>query len=120
MADSKIMALLEALLRATEKRQVAWEIATSENAFRARIGDGGIRIERRAPARNQTHHIEGNPEAFSVWIVNSENQVLDAFDFEPLQPGHSLLTKLFPLVRKTALKTDQVVDSMLATLESAG
>jgi hypothetical protein len=119
MAENKIMALLEALSRATERGQVPWEIAPSENVFRAPIGDGGIRIERRAPSPSLPYITQGErPGAYSLWVVNSQNQVVDAFDFEPGTPGHALLEKLFPLVRKAALKVDQVLDRMLAALES--
>jgi hypothetical protein len=118
MADKKILSVLEALYRATEKGKVAWEIAASDNVFRAQIDDGGVRIECRASAPNAKYVVEGNPPAFSVWIVNAQNRVVEAFAFEPNEPGHGLLEKLFPLARKTAMNGDQVLDKMLAALEA--
>src|SRR6266404_3150936 len=119
MAEGKIMTLLEALFRATERGQVAWEIAPSENVFRARIGEGGIRIERRMPSPSLPYTTHGgDPDAYSLWFVNSQNQVVDALDVEPGQPAHDLLERLFPLVRTQALQGDQALDKMLATLQS--
>jgi hypothetical protein len=117
MADKKILSVLDALYRATEKGKVAWEIAASENVFRAQIDDGGVRIECRAPTPTE-YVFKDNPSAFSVWIVNAQNRVVEAFDFEPNEPGHGLLERLFPLARKTAMNGEQVLDKMLAALEA--
>lgn len=121
MANKKIVALLEALYRATEKGRVAWEIAASENVFRAQIDDEGVRIECRAPAPRKDNLVcQGMPSGYSVWVVNAQNRVVEAFDFEPGEPGHALLERLFPLARKAAMKGDQVLDKLLAALESRG
>jgi hypothetical protein len=120
MANKKIVALLEALYRATEKGNVAWEIAASEKVFRAQIDEEGVRIACRASAPNDNLVCQGMPGGYSLWVVNAQNRVVEAFDFELGEPGRDLLEKLFPLARKAAMNGDQVLDKMLAALESRG
>src|SRR6516165_7759950 len=113
MADSKIIAVLEALLDATKKGEVVWEVGSAENVFRARFAGGGVGIECRIVQELDGRVFQQPVNVFSVWFVNAAHRVIDAHEFEPGQPGHMLLEALFPLARKSGLKVDQVLDNIL-------
>ncbi len=116
MTQRKIIAVLGALLDATEKGAVEWEDTPCENVFRAWVGDENIKIkEMREPGLDDSHP---GDVYFVAWVVNAMDEIVDKIELWPGQEGYVPAESLFSLARRHVRKADQVMDRILTTLKS--
>ena len=110
MASDKFEILLEKLLSKTQGEGVRWYETANESAFRISLGDGLIRIE-------YGSDFEG--EYYVAYLQNREGRTLDQIG--PLYratPMRVLLSKLFGAARVSALGVDDILEKMVADVES--
>lgn len=103
MASKKFDILIDKLLRKTVDKTIHWHETASESAFRIALGEGLIRIER------------DKSSYYSAYLQNRKGRTLDQIG--PLEdPGP--LSKLFEAARESALGVDDLLERMVADMES--
>lgn len=115
--NAKLERLIELLTKATEDKELNWEATTDENSFRAMFPGGAVRVNRSPllfEGRPGIHANGGGGIPYSLTVLNGSGEVVDEYS-----PDDSTrLANLFSLARKSALRPDDIVDSIMAWLES--
>lgn len=103
MASKKFDILIDKLLRKTVDKTIHWHETASESAFRIALEDGLIRIER------------DKNSYYSAYLQNRKGRTL--YQIGPLvNPGP--LSELFEAARESALGVDDILERMVAAVES--
>jgi hypothetical protein len=113
------MQLAERLLAKTVKGELDWQRTENEDAYQVSLGDASVRI-----VENDYPGLQGY--AYEVRVYNAEGVVVDSFTDRSLsQLGENpkssgdwslVLTELYALARRFALRTDEVLDDLLGRL----
>lgn len=109
MIEKKIRELLEAACRKSEKGNLDWQSFSSE-AFHAQVGSGRLHVRRTHVAD------EGFAPEITVQVADGHGRVVSETHALPGDEDFSLLNSLFESARKSALKSDRVLDDMLQSL----
>lgn len=111
--NPKLVQLLDALLKATQEGRVHWEVTASKEAFRASLGDGMVRIGIiDHPLRRFNLPKEAaRPEEFEAVLLDVSGREVDSVRQVPERPD--LLSELYNLARRDALKVDDLIDHLL-------
>ena len=107
--DERIKELIELLMLGTSNRKLRWETTVDEDAFRLSSPIANIRL-----ARSEGFDQEAN-EPFisrSLTVFNDKSRVVEAYS--PGWPAEqSRFDELFQLARRSACKTDEILDGLI-------
>lgn len=111
MASEKFSTLLEKLLLKTREKDIRWHETANESAFRIALGDGLIRIEYSSDFDNE--------EYYAAYLQNRKGRTLDQIGpLYNVDSTRELLSELFEAARISALGVDDILESMVADVES--
>jgi hypothetical protein len=118
--DSKMQALLGSALAKTEGGGLEWQ-AFSSDAFHARIGPGFLHIQRGSTELSSDGENFSPYVTYSIQVSDSQGRVVAEAEVVKYQDQDAfrLCDRLFEAARKSALKSDHVIDDMLKTLQGA-
>lgn len=110
MANERFMQLINELHQATLDGRVRWEETAKEGVFRVGLGDGLVRI--------QSGRDDEQTLCVEVYLLNDQGRVVDELRAWENGDHYNLLLDLYQKARSSALKIDEVVDSMLSDLKT--
>jgi hypothetical protein len=103
---SKIVRLVEGLLKATKEGLIPWESTARIDAFRAPLGPGLVRIGLQ----------DFDPEACEFVVLDNRGREVDSINEIPERP--SLLGNLYHSARHAALNGDELIDHLIRDIEA--
>jgi hypothetical protein len=114
--DTKLIELIEAALKETERGKLEW-IAFDSESFRTRIGSGYLHIQRGSTEISDDGEHFSPRATYAVQVSDSQGRVVAEEEMTEGFQGSGPFVRLFELARKSALATDRVLDEMLRTLQ---
>jgi len=110
-AREKFINLLRKLLQATKMKRIVWGDTADENTFRLSFNDGMIQI---GEAPNPV-----SPKGLTATLFNQNNIPVEKIQFGDDSPSKEgkLLRELCALARESALRPDDVLESVEAELD---
>jgi hypothetical protein len=107
-------ALVQTLMVKSKAGELAWKPRSNENSFVVSLSKGGVIISK---------DIEDYETVYTISVVNSNGVTVDTFTDvdltveEALPVWNDRLAALFEMARRTALKSDEVLDGVLKELQ---
>ncbi len=114
----KLTKLIQMLKSETERGKLAW-VAVDDDAFRARVGDGLVRVARGAKRFEQESGENLLVPTVDIVVTGPTARVVEEGSFPEDDRGHAAAEALFQAVRRAALDSDAVLDSMMLSLQSS-
>lgn len=109
MANERLVQLIDELYQATLDGRIRWQETASEDAFRVGLGEGLVRIQRGSePVRGY----------YVISLLNKHGRIVDELTAGDFTEHYQLLDDLYQKARSSALKEDEIVDSMLVDLKA--
>ena len=115
----KLAQLIQMLKAETERGRLTW-IEVDDEAFRARVGDGLVRIARGTMRSEQECSNLVLVPTVDIVVSGPTARVVEDGSFPEGAKGHAEVESLFQAVRRAALDSDGVLDSMMMSLQPAG
>lgn len=112
----KLTRLIQMLKVETERGKLAWSEVDDE-AFRARVGDGLVRVARGTKRFEQENGEILLVPTIDISVTGSTARIVEDGSFPEGDPGHGVTESLFQAVRRSALNSDGVLDDMMSRLE---
>ena len=124
--DGKLRDLLQVTLSKTEAGALRWD-AFDPESFRVRIGTGYLHLQRRTPDYSPrvidaeiAEQMSFPKFEYAVQVSVAQGRIVTESEVvESLSDESGLVIQLFNAARKSALKSDRVIDEMLHVLRSA-
>ena len=113
--NEKIQRLVSDLLAATETGRVRWEDTADENTFRTSLRSGMVQVGKSAAPPEE----EGMDACHQVSLFDRRGRLIEELTVPALK-GWEELAHLFEAARRSARKTDEVLDQILAEIKSGG
>lgn len=110
--NPKLEALLALLKNGTEARRLHWQTTPDANTFRVSLGTGLVRLW-----KNESYLATTPGGYYTLTILDHSGQLVDEYTPEGEQERASL-AELFGMARRSALNLDNILDEMLAELQS--
>lgn len=110
--------LLQAAIDKTERGALAWTEFTP-TSFRVAIGPNYIHIQRGSSRFDGDDDYVASETKYSIQVTDELGRVVedaDVYQITPPNVGFQLADRLFRAARNTALKSNKVIESMLARL----
>jgi len=108
MANERLAQLIHELFQATVDGRIVWEETATEDDFRVGLGEGLVRIWK----GSHTH-------SCFISLINKHGRIVDEVGGSDLGEEDNLLLKdLYRMARSSALKENEIVDSMLSDLKA--
>ena len=105
MSDERMIAIASKLLERTRKGDVGWSDTVDENTFSVAYPEYSVLIRRAADGRTCV-----------LSIQNVHGSEVQSLRLAPYETEFETLDELLQLARRTALKTDEVLDDLLGRL----
>ncbi len=115
--DSKLNELLDAAIKQTERGKLDW-IAFDDESFRSQIGTGFLHVQRGSTEVSDDGERFFPRATYSVQVSDAEGRVVLEGDMTEGFQGAGPFIRLFEVARKSALRSDRVIDDMLQTLRN--
>lgn len=116
--DSKLHNLLEAAVSKTEAGKLDWLVFDDES-FRTKIGSGFLHIQRGTTELSSDGETFSPYDTYTIQISDSQGRVVAEAQAVQNRDDARLCNRLFEAARKSALKSDHVIDDMLRTLQGS-
>ncbi len=114
----KFAKLIQMLKSETERGKLTW-VAVDDEAFRARVGDGLVRVakgyKRSEPESGEALLIP----TINIVVTGPTARVVEDESFLEDEASYAAPEALFQAVRRAALNSDAVLDSMMQSLQSS-
>ncbi|QEG25330.1 hypothetical protein GobsT_00540 [Gemmata obscuriglobus] len=113
--EPKLQELLQAVIAKTPKGELKWR-SHSDESFRLAVGSGYVHISR-SPGRVEGEGDASAARTYVAQITDAQRRVVTETQAITGQEGDAaLLAELFEVARKSALKTESVLNEMLDVL----
>lgn len=109
MASERLLQLIDELYRATLDGRIIWQETAMEDAFRVGLGDGLVRLQ---------IGTDGLRTYYVISLMNKHARTVDELRAEQFTEYYDLLDDLYHKARSSALKEDEIVNSMLLDLKA--
>jgi hypothetical protein len=111
-AREKFINLLRKLLQATRMKRIVWSDTADENTFRLSFKNGMIHI-------GEVPNPVTPSKLLTATLFNQNNTPIQAIKFDSDGPSEEgkLLRELYALARESALRPDDVLESVEAELD---
>jgi hypothetical protein len=108
-ANPKILKLIGSLLDATTSGRVQWSESGLRDIFDLEVKGGAITI---------SVDLEDNGEVYFIGLRGEQGKMLESEFFAPGDEGFEAARDLYRLVRRNALHVDDILDRVIADLET--
>ena len=112
----KMLQLVQMLKSETERGRLTWDEVDDE-AFRTRVGTGLVRVAKGTRRYEQ----EGGEillvPAIDLVVTGPTARIVEDGSFPEGDAGHAAAESLFRCVRRAALQSDVILDSMMLSLQ---
>jgi hypothetical protein len=111
-AREKFINLLRKLLQATKMKRIVWSDTADENTFRLSFKNGMIHI-------GEVPNPVFPSKLLTATLFNQNNTPIETIQFDADGPSEegNLLRELYALARESALRPDDVLESVEAELD---
>ena len=114
----KFAKLIDMLREQTLRGKLTWATVDDE-AFRARVGDGLVRVARGTKRYEQEGGEVLMVPTVDIVVTGPTARVVEDGSFPEDDRGHAVAESLFQVVRRAALNSDEVLDNMMLSLQSS-
>ncbi|MDY3555718.1 hypothetical protein R5W24_004863 [Gemmata sp. JC717] len=113
--EPKLQELLQAVIAKTPKGELKWR-SHSDESFRVAVGSGHVHISR-SPGRTEGESDAPVARTYLAQVTDAQRRVVTETQATTGHEGDgALLAELFEVARKSALKTESVLNEMLDVL----
>ena len=113
--DAKLLRILHATLEKTESGALEWQ-SFDPDSFRTRIGSGSLHIQRGSAEGSSDGEHFFPITTYSVQVADNQGRIVAEAEIGERVEGFGVFDRLFLAARKSALRSDHVLDDMLKTL----